>query len=732
MRNLLAVLSLALFAACATTTPPPQGKTPPPPPQQRSNRLTPLSSAPRSLEGPRIRVGLESDQSSVMFPRIGGGYVLVSDGGPYSIERGFEVEGPVREASLRFAVQVAALSDQQSAASFAERIRTETGEPATLLFAPGGGVYRVLVGSVATEDEARPLRERLTSAGYGKDMLIVRRPSNEQFRRSLRIVDDEGDSHTIDGGSLLILPATAETITIAGQPYRGGARAFINDRGLLNAINEVNLEDYVRGVVPNEMGPRIFDELEALKVQALAARTYAVSRLGDFAREGYDICPTPACQVYKGFSTEDPLSDQAVRETAGQIIVHQGKPIDALYTSTCGGETSDVEVMFPGRSDPYLRRARCVELETFEFAGRADSGTLSEMQTFAGALAAAAGLSGGSSWAAADVARAVKAAAAMGGPEVDPGARPRSSRRRDVLSYLARVWDLDNAARKLTLPDDRRYFFPRANDDSAPYLAAAFLVKYGIQPSQYLDARNLDEAMPREELYALLYSWLREHESLLETSGKIFSVSGRELTLKASGKSTAFRIPAGIPVYRKLGDRYMERATASFMIGDRATVIHRQKGAPAALIIQANFDGASFDRTSSFANWTRSFRADDLAASISKRNPIRTLRDLRILGTDLSQRVTELEVAADGGQTFTLKGLPIRWSLNLPDNLFVFSKAKDADGMDRYTFFGKGWGHGVGMCQVGAYGMAFRGLKAEEIVRRYYTGVEIVPLRSLR
>jgi len=72
-----------------------------------------------------------------------------------------------------------------------------------------------------------------------------------------------------------------------------------------------------------------------------------------------------------------------------------------------------------------------------------------------------------------------------------------------------------------------------------------------------------------------------------------------------------------------------------------------------------------------------------------------------------------------------LRGLPIRWSLNVPDNLFVYDKTRDPDGVDRYTFYGKGWGHGTGMCQVGAYGMAFRGWTFDRILRHYYTGVEI-------
>jgi stage II sporulation protein D len=162
------------------------------------------------------------------------------------------------------------------------------------------------------------------------------------------------------------------------------------------------------------------------------------------------------------------------------------------------------------------------------------------------------------------------------------------------------------------------------------------------------------------------------------------------------------------------------------MPGDRAILLLDTKGRPRALTLNANYDGAAFDRTSSFSSWTRSYRAADLVTSIARRNPITTLIDLRPTGTDASKRVTGLEVVADNGRTFTLTGLPIRWSLNVPDNLFVISKSKDSDGMDRYTFFGKGWGHGTGMCQVGTYGMAFRGWNAERIVKHYYTGVEIV------
>jgi stage II sporulation protein D len=231
--------------------------------------------------------------------------------------------------------------------------------------------------------------------------------------------------------------------------------------------------------------------------------------------------------------------------------------------------------------------------------------------------------------------------------------------------------------------------------------------------------------MPRDELYSLLGSWLRKHNAFNEATGKILSVEGRDLALKSEGKVTHYTLPADIPIFRRLVDRLQEYKTVPVMIGDRAYVYTNPRKVPVAMIVNANYDGASFDRTSSFANWTRSFRADELVQSINRRVPIKQLLGLRPLVVDKSQRVAEMEVTAEGGRTFVLKGLPIRWSLNVPDNLFVFEKSVDPDGMDRYTFYGKGWGHGIGMCQVGAYGMAFRGYKFDQILKRYYTGIEI-------
>ena len=738
MKRTAVALSLLVFAACASAPPAPPSRppvvmpavtpvAPPSPPARSANAMTPVATVAKAIAEPRIRVGIVNDQATVTFPRVAGGYYIVSDAGSAMIRRGFTMTAPVPDAPAHYAVQVSAISDITSANALAEKLRADTQQRVDAVLDTAGTAYRVIAGDFTTSNDAQPLRDQLTQRGYGTNLLIVKRPTDQIFEKKHQIVDDEGERTTLAGESVLIMPVSADTLTIGDKVYRTAARVFINARGTYNVINELNMEDYLRGVVPAEMGPKIYDELEALKAQAIAARTYAVRNLGQFRREGYDICAGPACQAYDGIMHEEALTDRAVRETAGLVATYNGKPIDALYTATCGGETSDVGTMFPGRNEPYLKRVRCVEDEVLTIAGRADSGLLTEQQVNARLFAAIAGLpDAGTSWSAREVAQAVTAA--MQKLHFDPRstAAPVSSRRGDVLAYLAATLDFDRYSTVVTMPEDRGYYFPQsAAKETTPYRAAAFLIKFGFLPAEGIDRLDMNAAMPREELYGLLGSWIRKHGLISDATGKIVTIAGRDLTLKIDGKPTRFTLPANTPVFRKINDRYQEYRSAPVTIGDRATITSEGGKTPVALVINAYLDGASFDRSSSFASWTRSFRADDLVVSINKRNPIRQLQGIRPLTIDASQRIAELEVTAEEGRTFVLRGLPVRWSLNVPDNLFVYEKTQDADGMDRYTFYGKGWGHGVGFCQVGAYGMATRGWTAQQILMHYYTGIEI-------
>lgn len=731
MMNFMRIFLIASVAVTGCTTLPPS---PPVTVEERApateDGFQPLSSAVRRPTEPLIAVGLLTDQAEIAFPRTTNGYHIVSDAGRFFTTRGFTARAPLAGETVRYGVQVGAISDTGSAEAMKRRIESEQRTDVVLVFDAATGMNRVIAGSFATADEARPFREILVSAGWPSDSMIVPRPSTTGFTPAVHVVDDEGQSRTFSGTAIEVLPASGDEIRIGDAPYRGLARLHVNARGLFNVINTLNLDDYVKGVIPSEMGPRIYDELEAQKAQALAARTYAVRRLGDYRNEGFDICPTPACQVYKGKGTEQELSNRAVEETAGLVITHSGRPIDALFSATCGGATSDVDVMFPGRNDPYLRHTSCVEREMRTVRGRTDGALLDSVALRARLFEAVSGqYAASSSWSGGDVAAVTGAALRHAGVTREIG-RPASSRRRDVYRWLHDVWGLKESTRLLLLDEDIRYFFPSHDPRATEIRTAAWLVKFEFLPFQMIDRLDLDAAIPRDEMLGILYSWLTHLQRVDEVRGRIRSIDGRRVSLKTDSGTTQYELAPDATVLRQMGDRAQELSSAPVIIGDRATAV-RSGGRIVALIVEANYDGAAFDRTSAYSGWVRSYREDSLVKAISRRNPVRDLEELRVVSRDEAGRVRELHVVADGGRAIPLKGLPIRWSLDTPDNLFTIHPSSDPDGASRWTFYGKGWGHGVGMCQVGAFGMAFRGHTATEIIQHYYRDVEIVPLSSV-
>ena len=137
---------------------------------------------------------------------------------------------------------------------------------------------------------------------------------------------------------------------VSSGRYRGAVR-IVNDRGGLTAINRIPLDDYVRGVVAGEM-PNSWP-LEALKAQAVAARTYALATR-DTSGE-YDLLPDTRSQVYRGVTGESVRSDAAVSGTAGRILTYGGAPAITYYFSTSGGHTESVQYSFVGSlSKPWL------------------------------------------------------------------------------------------------------------------------------------------------------------------------------------------------------------------------------------------------------------------------------------------------------------------------------------------------------------------------------------------
>ncbi|HEX6057573.1 MAG TPA: SpoIID/LytB domain-containing protein [Gemmatimonadaceae bacterium] len=160
---------------------------------------------------------------------------------------------------------------------------------------------------------------------------------------------------TVDSRTPVILTSSTGLVTINGAPYRGAAVVVRNSAGSLAGVNKLWIEDYLLGVLPRELPPVPYDEIEAQKAQAVSARTYAIRGLGKRSVDGYDLLPTTSDQVYSGYAVEHPLSTQAVRETEGIVATYGGTLIEALFSSTSGGFTAGNEEVYNSAPVPYLR-----------------------------------------------------------------------------------------------------------------------------------------------------------------------------------------------------------------------------------------------------------------------------------------------------------------------------------------------------------------------------------------
>lgn len=154
-----------------------------------------------------------------------------------------------------------------------------------------------------------------------------------------------------------VIPKTDGSLYVNRKPYHGSLR-LVNrpDRGLM-AINVVELEDYLQGVITGEM-PSLWP-MAALKAQAIAARTYALYRARGRSGWDYDVAAGTGDQVYAGIAGENTSSREAARQTRGVILLYDWKILPAYYHSVCGGHTAGNKVIFDGEDITPLAGIDC-------------------------------------------------------------------------------------------------------------------------------------------------------------------------------------------------------------------------------------------------------------------------------------------------------------------------------------------------------------------------------------
>jgi stage II sporulation protein D len=169
------------------------------------------------------------------------------------------------------------------------------------------------------------------------------------------MVSPDGESAGLYSGPVRFQPLEqGGRIWVAGQEYRGVVD-IVPEAGQLNVVNEVDLENYLRGVVPVEIGRLKASQVAAVKAQAIAARTYALANRGRRRSRGFDIYASVEDQVYQGFGVETKLSDLAIAETHGLVGSYKGKMISPFYSSTCGGRTESIDEAWDSPAVAYLR-----------------------------------------------------------------------------------------------------------------------------------------------------------------------------------------------------------------------------------------------------------------------------------------------------------------------------------------------------------------------------------------
>ena len=196
-------------------------------------------------------------------------------------------------------------------------------------------------------------------AADGATPLAMTQPGEEWVieRDGERLSARRSDSRPVSLRDTLIVARSGDadgTIRFNGRRYRGELLLRVSG-GDIRVINRLRMDDYVRGVVPLEIGTNQASDLAAVEAQAVAARSYAYTRLAGLSRT-YDVVATVQDQVYGGVNAESRTGNLAVENTAGLVLRYDGRAVSAPYHATCGGFTAAPEDSWNVDSEPYLRR----------------------------------------------------------------------------------------------------------------------------------------------------------------------------------------------------------------------------------------------------------------------------------------------------------------------------------------------------------------------------------------
>ncbi len=694
---------------------------------------------------PIITIGLGSNLKDVVIRSSSGmkiyevktDYKLVSDDAAEA-----RIKGGSEKLTEKFVLLVTHAKDRKEAEAIAADLKRRI--PGRVFYeedreSTAGGLFEVRVGDFLTRGDALTTIRALNAIGW-KDVWIVREDITERETQPLWMLLDNHLLPLDRDSVLFFIPSSPQSfLSFNGKSYRGFFILRGTPKGVV-LVNRLNLEDYLKSVVPGELNPDQFNAIEALKAQAVAARTYAVKNMGLYKDYGFDLVDTPRSQYYSGMDSERPLSTRAVEETTGEVMRYNGELINALYMSTCGGRTEDAQNVFPGTPSPYLKSVECTYEKQQEWTLAAKGPVLPilvggrnaslDVAYLVGLGVIPLGVEPIDFRADCPFEEAVEWVGAarrlLGAKPGEFAPDPVSPNFVALARLLVQAFGWEERVSRLVLPTEVGFLLKELpqvqGKDRGPL---AYCLEAGIFPDSLKTGDPL-RPVSRAELAVALRRVLSAEKDLVRT-GTFRSAAKNRIEVGQDFERKNLRLSPHLFLLRNIDgvDSFATRLT--LLGGEKVQWIERE-GEVAWLEVFHPPNSDVLDRSSRFNRWQVERSAAELASLVAPSCQVGRLVDVSVKARGASGRVTELEIVGSDGRS-ALRGFQIREVLGLRDTLFVIDKSYDEAGrVTGYTFTGRGWGHGVGLCQVGAYGMAVAGGNYRDILKKYYTGVKIEKL----
>ncbi len=683
-------------------------------------------------QSPVIRVGIETSQNEYLFSFESGGTVQSLEGIPLrSFTNGerFRIwidSSSQTKFSDEYRIQVRGPLSDIDADQLIAQLKTQ-GFSADKVSVVDSAFFRVLAGRFLTSEQAELDFDKLKTLGYQE--LWISSERNLDFpnpTRGLFLITERYERVPLPGKGVSLKSLGLTTHVLNKGKYRGQINVLPHSSGRLSIINVLDIETYLRGVVPREMGPAEFPDIEALKAQTIAARTYAVANLNKRKKEGFDLNDTVADQVYGGYDAEQPMTDQAIQETRGIIASYEGKPIQALFMANAGGSTIDVGEVFGGDA-PYLKGVSTYfsEIPNLFYASSSQypqilPSLITESQfklLISGLISPEALLKDkiNSKVTSSDAHSILK--------KVQDKLEINSiGMLQDPISILAvaRAFGFERALLGQDRIEDATYMFGNSIDGKDVELAY-FLLRRNLASYQDLTTSN----PPDWKTYLnWIYTFWNElapftfQEGTLLRTGEVRKKREEPKKINLNQETIlGIEIPGGY---------YQLVSNLSIPAGDRLRWISDEQGGVTFAVHRKDPDGISLERFHPDSHWKQEYNEFDLLGLIRRRVPIKEIYSIEVKHNQQG-RVVRMTIRDQNKSSYVFTGMRIRNLLRLKDN--VFSLVTSGKGTQRrWIFYGRGWGHGVGLSQTGAYGMAIAGKKYDQILKHFYTNIHLTTL----